>query len=107
MLSAPGGDRALESIALTTGELFRDARADRRRTAGRFSPDGKFVVYETGLETSRRTKILKNDATRAEVAELPGVSATFSSSLPQVAYLKIPDHDEIRARVRRRSRRRR
>ena len=30
------------------------------------------------------------------VADLPGVSATFSSTLNQVAYLKIPDNDEIR-----------
>ena len=97
VLSAPGGDRALESIALTTGELFQTRELTAAGRNGRFSPDGKFVVYETGLETSRRTKILKNDATRAEVAELPGVSATFSSSLPMVAYLKIPDHDEIRA----------
>jgi hypothetical protein len=96
-LSAPGGDRVLESIALTTGELFHTRELTASGRAGRFSPDGKFIVYETGLETSRRTKILKNDATRAEVADLPGVSATFSTSLPQVAYLKIPDHDEIRA----------
>jgi len=97
VLSAPGGDRALESIALTTGELFQTRELTAGGRNSRFSPDGKFIVYETGLETSRRTKILRNDATRAEVAELPGVSATFSSSLPQVAYLKIPDHDEIRA----------
>jgi hypothetical protein len=97
VLSAPGGDRALESIALTTGELFQTRELTAGGRNGRFSPDGKLLVYETGLETSRRTKILKNDTTRAEVADLPGVSATFSSSLPQVAYLKIPDHDEIRA----------
>ena len=97
VLSAPGGDRALESIALTTGELFQTRELTAGGRNGRFSSDGKFIVYETGLETSRRTKILRNDATRAEIAELPGVSATFSSSLPQVAYLKIPDHDEIRA----------
>jgi len=97
VLSAPGGDRALESIALTTGELYQTRELTAAGRNGRFSPDGRFVVYETGLETSRRTKILKNDATRAEVADLPGVSATFSSSLPLVAYLKIPDHDEIRA----------
>ena len=30
------------------------------------------------------------------VADLPGVSATFSSTLNQVAYLKIPDTEEIR-----------
>jgi peptidase M28-like protein/WD40 repeat protein len=97
VLTAPGGNRALESIALTTGELFQTRGLTAGGRAGRFSPDGKFLVYETGLETSRRTKILKNDATRAEVADLPGVSATFSISLPQVAYLKIPDQDEIRA----------
>jgi hypothetical protein len=53
------------------------------------------MVYETGLETSRRTKILKNDATRALVADLPGVSATFSPQMTRVAYLKIPGNEEI------------
>ena len=38
VLSAPGGDRLLESIALTTGELFRDARADRRRAEWPLQP---------------------------------------------------------------------
>lgn len=96
VMNAAGGDRFLESIALTTGELFdtRELTTDGR--APRFSPDGRFIVYETGLETSRRTKILKNDASRAEVADLPGVSATFSSTLPLVAYLRIPENDEIR-----------
>src|SRR5438132_3589507 len=96
ILNGPGGDAFLEPIALTTGELFetRELTADGR--APRFSPDGRFIVYETGLETSRRTKILENDATRAEVADLPGISATFSTPLARVAYLKIPDVDEIR-----------
>ena len=97
VLSAPGGDRALESIALTTGELFHTREVSASGRAGRFSPDGRFLVYEAGLETSRRTKIVTNDAARAESADLPGVSATFSTSLPLVAYLKIPDHEEIRA----------
>lgn len=96
VLGAPGGDRALESIALTTGELFHTHELAASGRAGRFSPDGKFLVFETGLETSRRTKIVRNDAARTEFAELPGISATFSTSLPLVAYLKIPDHDEIR-----------
>ena len=96
VLNAPGGQAFLESIALTTGELFitRELTADGR--APRFSPDGQFLVYETGLETSRRTRVLRNDATRALVADLPGVSATFSPQLGQIAYLRIPDIDEIR-----------
>jgi hypothetical protein len=96
LLNAPGGERFLEPIALTTGELFETRELTSDGRAPRFSPDGRFLVYETGLETSRRTKVLKNDATRAEVADLPGVSATFSPLMAQVAYLRIPDHEEIR-----------
>ena len=97
VLSSPGGGEWLEPIALTTGEWFETREITSDGRAPRFSPDGAFIAYETGLETSRRTKILRNDAARAEIADLPGVSATFSSSLPRVAYLKIPDNnDEIR-----------
>ena len=96
VLAAPGGDAFFEPIALTTGELFetRELTADGR--APRFSPDNKYIAYESGLETSRRTRILRNDPSLALVADLPGVSATFSSTLNQVAYLKIPENDEIR-----------
>ena len=69
LLDAPGGEKLVEPIAQATGELFetRELTADGR--AGRFSPDGRYIVYETGLEVSRRTRILKNDSTRAEVAD--------------------------------------
>src|SRR5580765_651379 len=96
LLSGPGGDRYLEPIALTTGELFETRELTSDGRAPRFSPDGRYIVYETGLETSRRTIILKNDATRAQVADLRGVSATFSPLMAQVAYLRIPDHEEVR-----------
>src|SRR5205085_8442710 len=93
-LTGPGGDTFLEPIALTTGELFetRELTADGR--APRFSPDGRFIVYETGLETSRRTKILENDATRAVVADLPGVSVTVSTTHAQGAYLRVTHNAE-------------
>ena len=102
IVGAPGGDAFLEPIALTTGELFqtRELTADGR--APRFSADNKYIVYETGLETSRRTRITRNPPTGSgqapwtTVADLPGVSATFSSTLNQVAYLRIPDNDELR-----------
>src|SRR6266849_5919217 len=42
VLTAPGGNRALESIALTTGELFQTRGLTAGGRAGRFSPDGKF-----------------------------------------------------------------
>jgi hypothetical protein len=99
LLNLPAGETFLEPIALTTGELFHTRELTTDGRAPRFSPDGRFIVYETGLETSRRTKVLRNDASRAEIADLPGVSATFSPLMGEVAYLKIPDpaaNEEIR-----------
>ncbi len=95
ILNAPGGDAFLDRIALQTGELFvtRELTPDGR--APRFSPDGRFLVYETGLEVSRRTLIFRNNATRELVAELPGVSATFSADSTRVAYLQIPANDDM------------
>ena len=96
VLSAVGGDAFLEPIALTTGELFQTRELTPDGRAPRFSPDNKFIAYEMGLETSRRTRIVRTDAALTAVADLPGVSATFSSTLNQVAYFRIPDNDEIR-----------
>ena len=96
VLNGPDGAAWLEPIALTTGELFETRELTSDGRAPRFSPDGQMIAYETGLETSRRTLVYRNDAARALVADLPGVSATFSSQLGQIAYLRIPDSDEIR-----------
>lgn len=96
VVNAPDGDAWLEPIALTTGELFKTRELTPDGRAPRFSPDNRLIAYETGLETSRRTRILRNDAALTPVVDLPGVSATFSSTLNQVAYLRIPDNDEIR-----------
>ena len=78
VVNAPTGNAWLEPIALTTGELFvtREVTPDGR--APRFSPDNRFIAYETGLETSRRTRILRNPSAGSGqaptlVADLPGV----------------------------------
>jgi hypothetical protein len=102
IVSAPGSDAFFERIALTTGELFETRELTPDGRAPRFSPDNRYLAYETGLETSRRTRVVRNPSTGSgqapgPVADLPGVSATFSATLNQVAYLKIPDNDEIRA----------
>src|SRR5436190_8915111 len=68
LLNGPRGDGYLDSIALTTGELYHTDELTADGRAGRFSPDGRFIVYETGLETSRRTRLLRNDAARTVVA---------------------------------------
>ena len=96
ILNGPGGDAFVEPIARTTGELFRTYELTSDGRAGRFSPDGRFIVYETGLETSRRTRIIRNDTERTFVVDLPGVSATFSPDGARVAYLRILDTEDVR-----------
>jgi hypothetical protein len=97
LLTAPGGDTLHDAIALHTGELFQSAELTTDGRAPRFSPDGVFVAYETGLEVSRRTIVVRNAAPFARVAELPGVSATFSPGGGRVAYLKLTDSSELSA----------
>ena len=53
IVSAPGGDVFFERIALTTGELFETRELTPDGRAPRFSPDNKYLAYETGLETSQ------------------------------------------------------
>ncbi|MCC7415929.1 MAG: M20/M25/M40 family metallo-hydrolase [Acidobacteria bacterium] len=95
VLSGPDGDPLLDRIALQTGELYVTSELTPDGRAPRFSPDGRFIVYETGLEVSRRTRILRNDGSRELVAELPGASATFPAESGKVAYLKVPAGPEI------------
>lgn len=96
ILNGPGGDAYVEPIARATGEIFRTVELTADGRAGRFSPDGRFIVYETGLETSRRTRIFRNDAACTPMAELAGISATFSPDGERVAYLKVVDTPEVK-----------
>src|SRR5688572_8892560 len=85
ILNGPEADGFVAPIALQSGELYRSYELTSDGRAPRFSADGRFIAYETGLEVSRRTKVVRNDGSFAVVADLPGVSATFSPSTPHVA----------------------
>lgn len=92
------GADALEEIALQTGELFRTRELTADGRAPRFSPDGRYAAYETGLEVSRRTQIVPADG-RGAAIDLPGVSAAFSFDGRFVAYLKLGDSTDLVAAV--------
>ncbi len=99
LLEGAGAESSLEPIALQTGELYetRELTVDGRNP--RFSRDGRFIAYETGTEISRRTVVLRNDTGFSQVADLPGVSATFSPSGNALAYLKIEPGTDLLAAV--------
>jgi hypothetical protein len=71
LLNAAGGDAFLEPIALQTGELYRSFELTDDGRAPRFSPDGRHIAYEAGLEVSRRTVVVRNDVCPAARSRLP------------------------------------
>jgi hypothetical protein len=99
LLNEPGGDAFHDTIALQTGELYRSNELTRNGRNARFSPDARYLSYETGLEVSRRTQIVRNDDALTPVADLPGAGATFSPSGNAVAYLKIVETPDLLSAV--------
>lgn len=99
IVSGPQGDGALEEIALQTGELYRTRELTTDGRAPRFSPDGRFIAYETGLEISRGTRVIAA-AGGGPAIDLPGVSATFSFDGRSVAYLKLGAAPDLAVAVR-------
>lgn len=99
ILEGEEGDAALQAIALQTGELYRTRELTTDGRLPRFSPDGRFLAYETGLEVSRRTRAIPSEGDGAAI-DLPGVSATFSFDGRHVAYLKLGDAPDLIAAAR-------
>ena len=96
ILGGPGGDADLERIALTTGELFQTTELTSDGRNGRFSWDGRFVLYESGLEVSRRTLVLANDDSRRLLFEVPGISATVNRDGSKIAYLRVNQTPDVK-----------
>ncbi len=93
MLKSPTGDQFVETIARQTGELFHtDELTDDGRTP-KLSADGGVVAYETGTPAMTRVVSVAN---RSVVAELAGTGAALSPSGRKIAYLKLPQHDELK-----------
>jgi hypothetical protein len=94
ILGGPEGEAALKEIALQTGELYRTRELTTDGRSPRFSPDGRFAAYESGVDISRRTHVIPSEGAGAAI-ELPGVSATFSFDGRSVAYMKLGDAPDL------------
>lgn len=90
ILDSPDADKALESIALQTGELYRTTELTSDGDVPIFAPDGRHVAYETGAGLSRKTRVVSvADAPKVAV-ELRGFGASFSIDGSKLAYLSLP-----------------
>ena len=89
LLESPDADRVLEPIALQTGELFKTVELTTDGLVPQFSPDGKFIAFETGVGLKKAVRVLRGTAPFEKVAELPGTGASFSPDSAKLAYLKL------------------
>jgi len=96
LLQSQSGDQFVEPIATQTGEMFQTEEVTADGRAPRLSPDGSVIAYETGNAPAIVSRLIKAGGERAVVAELPGTGAVFSPSGKKVAYLKLPQNDEIK-----------
>ena len=78
----------LEPIALRTGELYATTELTRDGALPQFSPDGRYLLYETGPVATRVTRVIATAAPDRVVVELRGGGAAFSPDGRKVAYWK-------------------
>lgn len=93
LVKAPAGDQFVESIARQTGELYHTYEITDDGRLPKMSANGSVVAYEAGTPAVTRVVSVAN---RSLLAELPGTGAALSSSGRKVAYLKLPQHDELK-----------
>ena len=96
LLQSQAGDQFVEPIATRTGELFQTEEITADGRAPRLSPDGGVIAYETGNAPAVVTRLVQIAGERAVVAELPGTGAVFSPSGKKVAYLKLPQNEDLK-----------
>ena len=95
LITAPGGEQWLEQVALQTGELFQTREITADGANPRFSPDGRFVAYETGSGAARLTRIVEPAAGMRVTAEVKGHSLEFLPQGDRVVYLKFQASEDL------------
>jgi Tol biopolymer transport system component len=98
LLSGAGGEEFLERAALLTGELYRTEELAADGRAVRWSPDGRFAVYETGAEAETVTQIFAvGEEGARRLAEVNGHGLAFAPGGDRVAYLMVEETPELEA----------
>lgn len=98
LLSDAGNDELVEPIALLTGELYRVMEVAPNGRAVRWSPNGRFAVYETGVGSGATTQVVEVTGGQVSpVARIPGSGAVFSPVGDRIAYLVTPQTPELMA----------
>ena len=97
LLDSPQGDSVLEPIALRTGELYQTIEVTADGALARFSPDGRYITYESGTASQRITHVVATAAPTVAIAALRGWGAAFTPDSTKLAYIKTPASPDVRA----------
>jgi Peptidase family M28/WD40-like Beta Propeller Repeat len=88
VLQGPQGAAHLEAAALLTGELYRTTELTTDGAAPQWSPDGRFVAYESGAGAERVTHLVAIEGGAARPAgTVNGGGLVFSHDGARAAYL--------------------
>lgn len=98
LLSGAGGEQFSERAALLTGELYRTDELAADGRAVRWSPDGRYALYETGSGTEIVTHIFAvGERGARRLAEVKGRGLVFAPGGDRVAYLVVEETPELEA----------
>jgi hypothetical protein len=89
ILDGGASEEAFEAIALQTGELFQTTELTTDGDAPQFSPDGRYIAYESGSLLARTIRLAATAEPKTPVATLTGLRAAFSPDGKSLAYLKV------------------
>jgi hypothetical protein len=76
-----------QRIALLTGEAWHTDLVAENARAPRWSPDGRWVAYETGTGAARRTVVASARPGFPVHAEVAGSGLAFAPTAPRVAWI--------------------
>ncbi len=95
LVKSSTGDQFVETIARQTGELYVTSEITTDGRSPKMSADGGVVAYETSSGAAIVTRVVST-GDRSVLAELAGTGAVFSLSGKKVAYLKLPQNEELK-----------
>jgi hypothetical protein len=102
LMKGPQAQRYLERVALLTGELYAVRELAPDGTGVRFSPDGKWALYQTGARNALVQHVLSVADGFREVAALTSTTLAFAPAGGKVAYRKVNatrELEQVRTRL--------
>lgn len=105
LLAGADAPRVLQTIALQTGEWFRSTELTSDGAYPAFSPDGRWLSFETGASIAagdasgidRTTHVRALKSPSEDAATLPGGSASFCPDGRHIAWIRVQPTAEILA----------